>query len=199
MNHRKLLRSMPRHPLFRAMVLMGNGIAVGCGGTTITGRGEVGDGTGGGGGPGDAGTTGNGGLTGGTGGTELSAAGGATNDPSPPLPLPCPPSQYDCSAIRLSCGVTGNGWSFDATCKCNPQRPRSAADCTTTQSFVCRDGTTTANGAPLQTAVPFECSCVPMSPDCGAACSTTFKGPRMACSDAPDGAVVCGCAFIGLK
>lgn len=224
-DQRPLFQPIPRHPLFRAMVLMGNGIAVGCGGTTVTERNDPGDGAGGGGGgSGGAGTTGAGGLTGaagsgfnasggsvnfvgsggafvirGTGGTQPAASGGTTNDPSPPLPLPCPPAQYDCAAVNLQCDATGRGWSFDTTCKCNPQRPKSAADCTRAQSFVCLDGTTTASGAPLQTPLPFECSCVPASPDCGTACDTAFKHTRMSCNEAPAGGIVCGCAFVTLR
>lgn len=227
MNDQNPLGTVPRHPLFRAMVLMGNGIAVGCGGTTVTGQSGVGDGTGGRGGSGGPGTAGSGGLTGasgsgflaaggavlfggnggapviirGTGGTEPIAFGGATNDP-PPLQLPCTPPQYDCQSDNAWCGP-GTGWSFGAVCTCNPKRPRSPSDCATGESFVCLDGKATAGGRPLVTSVPFECSCVPGPiSSCGVACDTAFQGlsgGRFACSDMSAVSILCGCAAVVLR
>jgi hypothetical protein len=70
-------------------------------------------------------------------------------------------------------------------------------------AFVCREGTSTADGKPLGAVVPFECSCVPGPlPSCGTGCDTAFprvQSGGLSCTEAADGGILCGCAYVTLK
>ena len=192
--------------LFRAMVLMGGSMALGCGGNTTRPAGDsTSGGSGGGsGGSGGPGTTG----TGGTGGSDIllvtsSTTGVASVDPGP---FPCVPAQFDCGASPPQC--TYPGWRVPNNCRCDETRPKSAADCASGQAFVCRTGQERWDGARYTETVPFECACVPTDDYCRDECSSAYSPMDYQCERAPaeGGAAgaaafdtLCGCAVIVLK
>jgi hypothetical protein len=198
------------HRFFRAMVLMGSSLAVGCGGQTITGESTS---SSAGGSPGAAGSPGNGNVAGkgGAGGSSPSSGssgslqlgtGGSGGQPTvDPGPFVCPPAQWDCSPALTQCDYgTMNGWRLPTACNCDSARPSSASDCAPDQVFVCLEGTASADGQPLTRVVPFECSCAPKPTYCGLACDQAFKntGGDFSCEQPTDpGArdILCGCAL----
>jgi hypothetical protein len=212
---------VPRHPLFRAMVVMGGGVAIGCGGTTTEGVARSGSPGGDSGPPREDGGSGNAGqggaggdviivATGGTNpttstggqpvimdaGTARGGAGGAIATPT------CPAAQYDCAGTTPSCASTGSGVAL-TFCACNANRPTSARNCLPGQTFVCRKGVETASGQALDPPVPFECSCVATPASCGVGCDTAFGATSgsggLRCEDLADGSILCGCAFVFLR
>lgn len=198
--------------LFRAMVLMGGSMALGCGGNATRSGGGAGPSTSGSGdGSGGSGGTGPGtGGTGGNGGTGIifvdSITTGVAPVPVDPGPFPCVPAQFDCSATPPQC--TYPGWRVPDTCTCNDSRPKSAADCAPDQAFVCRQGMERYDGAPYTEVVPFECTCVPADNYCTAECSSAYSLSDYRCERTPaeGGAAgaaafdtLCGCAVVVLR
>ncbi|HEX9294893.1 MAG TPA: hypothetical protein VF881_03640 [Polyangiaceae bacterium] len=193
-----------RHRLFRAMVLMGGSLAVGCGGIAAHDE-QPSSGSAGSGGGAGAGGTGSTGLSGG--GTGSSAA--LTDAAVVPLAeagvLPCVPAQWQCP-FWSPCGPSQQGWQLPTGCTCDLNRPRLAADCGTGEILACRVATAGSSGEPLATVVPFECACVPQRSYCNAACEDLF-GPNGAataqCDEVTDGTgspyILCGCAVVYLK
>jgi len=218
--------------LFRALVLMGGGLALSCGGVA---RGEP-----------DPTPLSSAGSSGASGGTVAPGSGGATviTPPGPvitigggtstvdagvPVPLACPPEQYDCDLSTLNfCVLDLNSALAAGACVCNPSRPKSVKDCKPNENLVCMIAS--LDGAPLTTwdgSVNAQCSCIP-SPipatynDCYSTCEKAFPevNPNWArcvlpnpctydasgaCTATPadvlyqDGILCGGCANIGLK
>ncbi|HKO50285.1 MAG TPA: hypothetical protein VJV79_21290 [Polyangiaceae bacterium] len=138
----KKVEPLSDHPLFRALVLMGGGLAVGCGGvaeretplsTDIGGSGSA------------------------SGGPVSSTAGGSPSIGLPVAGAPsaaaganaatayapaCPYEQWDCSALLATGACFLSLLSKDdplaAGCSCDTSRPKSAAACKLDESFVCR-------------------------------------------------------------
>src|SRR6478735_284496 len=140
------------HRLFAAIVLMGTGLTLGCGGVaesnqqvdTVKGNGGGGSASGSG-----TGTTttigGSGGLA--VGGSDpdsititLSGSGGVDPGPVTPGPFECPPQRWTCAPETEACGLAGEGWALPDDCACDATRPEQASDCGANQVFLCRNG-----------------------------------------------------------
>ncbi len=210
------------HPLFRALVLMGGGLALSCGGLARTDH--------------DASAGGASAEPGGASGSSGAGAesGGATTivitQPEPvdagPPPLDCPTEQYDCGVLEQSyCGFNVNNALALGACVCNPARPISVKDCKPNENIVCYQGY--LPGPQIQTwdgSVHVQCSCIPSHvpatyEDCQPACAQAFPGvtgtscmlPPQCTYDASNNCtatatdvlyqdgIMCGCANIGLK
>lgn len=198
--------------LFRAMVLMGGSMALGCGGNATKSGGGPTAGSGGS-GDGSGGTGGTGPGAGGTGGTGIllvtsTSTTGVAQVPVEPGPFPCVPAQFDCSATPPQCSYPG--WQVPENCRCDDTRPKSASDCAPDQTFVCRQGMERYDGAQYTEVVPFECTCVPAGNYCQQECSTAFSPMDYQCERAPSSAeggaagaaafdTLCGCAVIVLR
>lgn len=201
--------------MFHSIVLMGSGLALGCGGVA---RIEAGGGAAGsvsttqggassgsasiGGSPGIAGT----GSIISVGGT-LSYAGaigigGALNIAGSGAgggtiagfinPLPCSPTQWSCTNLQWNCEF-GYGVTPGEDCQCDSTRPAQASDCKPGQSFVCLQVSQNALGEPITPIVPFECSCQPTAADCYTACNNAFPNSEAGCYLDEANAIQCGC------
>jgi len=193
---------------FRAMVLMGSAVALGCGGSTSRNI----DGPGGGGPTGTGGTGGAGGAGGsGSGGLPPVTDGAIVIDPPmmpvDPGPFPCVPAQMECSSVGFGCSGF-DGWHIPEDCSCSEARPASAADCGPDQSFVCLRGAARWDGTPYTEVVPFECSCVERGLRCSDECyAAGWRGDTDCESVTGEGGAVgaslnetlCGCAIVVLK
>jgi len=200
-----------RHRFFRAMVLMGGSLAVGCGGTATAGSADPGGGggDGGSGGPGGSGGSGSGGAggsggPGGSGGFVIDAGvgtgGSVARDGGP---MPCVPAQWDCSSASPSCSFDPMGYELPQGCACDGTRPRSEAECAANESFTCLKAAYVA-GEPLTNPVSFECSCVPSQESCDLMCREAFDNGATypTCElgvDEPPSTVLCGCAVVVLR
>jgi hypothetical protein len=200
--------------MFRAIVMMGSGLALSCGAVAQE---DPSSNTGGGGGSAGnsaaagSNNSGTGGITGvsgsgfagnsislggslivgsggsaGTGGAR--AAGGAP-------PADCPPSQWLCAGGD-GCSYD-TGWSLE-NCKCDPSRPKSAASCAAGEAFTCLS-TTYGSDKPYG----FECSCIPSMAGC--TCNQVFgpqaqnRGPLECDVGSVPDTTLCGCAVVVLK
>jgi hypothetical protein len=200
------------HRLFAAIVLMGTGLAVGCGGIA-EGEREVSTGgrpnatTGG---------TGTGATGSGVAGTGVGAAtstGGSLNIPPQlgiggttpvpeavePGPFKCPPEQWSCASNE--CDYSSYGWVLPDGCDCDPKRPLSASDCGPGQVFVCQEVTTAADGRPFTKPVALSCSCVQKAMYfCTTECDAAYGQRDLSCQGGSDElSALCGCAVIYLK
>lgn len=228
MKKRRAPEPAASYGFFHAMVIMGGSMAVGCGGVATDSRHSgLGDGPDGAAGGSNTGTGGwsvlsTGGVhsivtavTGGAAGTGVAANfGGGANTGGAAAGvdagfLPCAPEQWSCgSGSGAQCSSVGSGVVLPSGCVCDAERPTSAAQCASGQTFVCRQGVigeTFSGDVPTIDMVPFECSCVTASPDCRA-CNAVFgpaTGRDYLCdSSAPDagvGDVLCGCAVVYLR
>jgi hypothetical protein len=205
-----------RHRFFRAMVVMGGSLAVGCGGVT-TGTDTASSGTKGSGGTGGLGSGGAGGSddSGGAPGSGGMMSGGAAGaggflvetGGSAGQPLDagvCLPAQWDCAETLLRCAYSADRWVLPKHCTCALGRPERADDCAANESFVCRAGAPNADGGTSSDVVPFECSCVPEQESCYQACQAAFGdfGGQWNCQEAGTRNprdVLCGCALIVLR
>ncbi|HEY4158137.1 MAG TPA: hypothetical protein VGM29_08565 [Polyangiaceae bacterium] len=216
------LEPLSDHPLFRALVLMGGGLALSCGGSVSADNG--------------AGTnpvlvSGMGGRGGSSGDSAITAGSGGTAGIDT-VSLPCPSAQWDCSSASSSnvpswCNIYADPAMLPAGCVCDPKRPTSASDCQANESLLCMQGMvpsivqTTWDGT-----AHVQCSCVPTPPPgvdaATAACSSVFPSadpffitaylpPGTTCDSSgtvctatsadilrQDG-IMCGCANLGLK
>ncbi len=139
------------HPLFRALVLMGGGLALSCGGVARTERDA----------PESGGSSGATTETGGAGpSVVITVPGGATSTtdggggisvgPGMPVPpklgpytgtLGCPSEQWDCSAnMPTGCSLDLTALQAAGSCACDPSRPTSAKACKANENFVCLQG-----------------------------------------------------------
>ncbi len=202
------------HRLFAAIVLMGTGLVVGCGGMAEGerpggGNGSAGNGQSGSGaaaGPNGSGAS----VSSGTGGSTTSSTGGSAPDimletggvaagPVTPGPFSCPPQQWTCA--ERQCDYSHNGWPLQDDCDCDPGRPLQASDCKAGEVFVCLNATSTADGRPLTEAVLMSCTCVPKTVyGCSDACGKAFDRRDLSCRVSEDElGVACGCAIPYLK
>lgn len=204
------------HPLFRAMVVMGGSLAVGCGGTTAMGESTSGPHTGSGtGGTADMADAPGGShdvasmdvpSAGGSSGTNTAGAGGKVSavmggaGGTVPTEPQCPSAQWSCDTDHLMCGVRGLGnfWELPSGCACDSTRPASAADCASDELFVCRQATQDAGGV----VSVLDCACVPRTNDCSEACKAALS-PNLdgyfQCDGPGVDTVLCGCAFVYLR
>jgi hypothetical protein len=213
--------------LFRAIVVMGSSLAVGCGGTTADDERFGATGTGGSdGGPEDDTTGSDSGVTGmngatsgrpagsggrnGVGGSPLRSTGGAMIA-SGGAPVasggrinwgPTDGGPIPCPPAQWDCSsqrlTCTEAWVMPAGCACDSSRPTSAADCGSNQTFICRAADTDSDAH----AVPFECACVPWQDDCGSACDRGIQPPEgdgYLCEMTAQGSVLCGCAWVYLQ
>ncbi|HXK19642.1 MAG TPA: hypothetical protein VNG33_17650 [Polyangiaceae bacterium] len=209
------------HRLFAAIVLMGSGLAAGCGGVAEGGR-QVSPGggsniSGGGAGTPPASGAGSGGVAGGSigvvggatstsgsasGGSPLNIGfGGAEPDPLPepvdPGPFACPPEQWSCPSTL--CDDPSTGYVLPDACACDPTRPLVPSDCPPGQVFVCQTATRTTDDRRLTKPVALACLCLPKS-DCATECVVAYDRRRLSCSSSPDElSTSCGCAVVLLK
>jgi hypothetical protein len=202
--------SSGKNRMFNSIVLMGGGLALGCGGVTKSDAdGAAGSSATTHGGasssPGGVTSTGGSGLVNsggslivppggapgyagaiGAGGT-LSVAGSPSGGGAAGggfiSPLPCPPAQWTC-ATEQSCPPQG-GLQLGTDCTCDPSRPTQAADCKGL-TFVCILAERDTQGNPLSASVPYECSCLPAATtagdSCYAACDSAYGAARFSCS-----------------
>jgi hypothetical protein len=182
------------HRLFAAIVLMGTGLASGCGGISASER-QV---EGGAGQP-TAGVPGAAGASTATGGrAELpQPETGGTPEKVTPGPFACPPQQWSCS--RAECGVTGLGWSLPENCDCDPTRPLAPSSCAPGEVFVCKTATSTADGRLLTEEVPMSCACLPPDGAVGDNECARAYGDDLRDTIEADGSVGCSCAYVYLK
>lgn len=198
-----------RHRLFHAMVLMGGGLALRCGGQAATN--SEGVGAAGAGGTstavGGSATATGGSATGGitiisipptTGGTTSMPASGGRPSVDPP---DCPPAQWNCASDAPTC--YGSGFSLPENCVCDANRPLSASACGPGESLVCYEARYDIRGQSLPEPVQFDCSCLKNQLHCGLACDAIFPNTGN-CSqkDYADSGlreILCGCAVIVLR
>ena len=210
--------SSDKSKMFHSLVLMGSGLALGCGGVAkvdgssaagsaatghggtsgagagaATGVGAAGAGNSlvigpSGGTLGYAGAVSAGGALGVAGSTFNGASGGTTATET----LPCPPSQWAC-ATPPSCQFR-TGASLGTGCKCDSSRPARASDCKPDQSFVCIDVTSDAHGNGIYPPVSFACSCLTTPVDCSAACDAAYGSGVYSCFFIDNSGILCGCA-----
>jgi hypothetical protein len=203
------------HRLFAAIVLMGTGLAAGCGGIAEGDRQVAGGGSSSSAGTG-TGSSSNVGASTGVGGATTSSTGGTFSAGAPPVlntagstPLPssvdpgpfaCPTEQWSCASKQCD-GLT-SGWTLPATaCDCDPRRPLKASDCKPGQVFVCQNVTQAADGRPLTKPVALACSCVQKAEYfCASECDAAYGERDLSCSGSPDElSALCGCAVVYLK
>jgi len=193
--------------MFRSIVLMGSGLALGCAGKAEIGgsQGSVGSAGGSVAGAGAAAGAGAGaGVGGANGGAPVQipidvggapSTAGTAGVPAGTAGAPdCPPAQWTCSNPQ-DCSYD-TGWTSGA-CKCDPSRPSKSADCKTGQEFVCLSGGSTAADQPRG----FQCSCVSPGSYCSETCASVFSNSAYTyhCDNSEPGTVLCGCAVVLLK
>jgi len=196
------------HRLFAAIVLMGTGLAAGCGGMAERdpeassggepGTGAVGTGRAGS-SAGTAATTRAGGSTldlGGSGTSEPERA--PTVDPASLGPASCPPQQWSC--LHNECYSAGS-WLLPKDCSCDLSRPRSADDCGEGLVFLCRKASLDSDSRPLTRPVDYDCVCAPKSEQgCVAECRDAYVRGDLSCEPTEDKlGTSCACAVIYLK
>jgi hypothetical protein len=121
--------------------------------------------------------------------------------------IDCIAAQWNCAGIYPKC-ANGDGVQMPVGCSCDPARPKSAADCTGSDAFVCRHASVDQKGQPLAQDVMFDCACLPLA----GACSDTCKGldpsayaDAYDCSVLPNDresvtqSILCGCAVVYLR
>jgi hypothetical protein len=186
------LEHLSDHPLFRALVLMGGGIALSCGGIAEGGPASTGNGAAG------AASSAAGASSSGSSGatTILVAVPGSAGTPSfaggPSVATPepdCPYAQWDCTAIEPVCYLSLFSFTdpVASKCFCDSKRPLTANDCGKGQSLICleafwQDGTRpgTWDGS-----VHVQCSCT--------AAQATGEQCNNSCDDAfPEDATIQG-------
>jgi len=214
-----------RHKFFRAMVLMGSGIALGCGGMVDSAEGagasghsaKEGDGAGTGGtSDGSGGTSaGSGGTTAALGGTSSGSGGAATvtggsssTGGAAGSSSACSPSQWRCDGF-LAC-ERPEGYTLPANCRCDETLPLSGDDCPSGRR-VCLAVAFASDGTPLSEPVPLQCACAVAPSSCTESCRTAFPdGDGHDCMDAiqpqklpaplpVDDDILCGCSFVYLR
>jgi len=185
--------------MFNSIVLMGSGLALGCGGVAaVPGSGAGGSSTASQGGSGS--NSAGGPSAAGAGGELISThpggapgtAGSGGSAGAPDKPLPCPPSQWTCATDQAECTIKG-GFALGSSCKCDLHRPATAADCAPGQSFVCIEATRDAHGNPLLDHTPYECSCRPAAESCNAACDDAYGAARFGCYFGSGSDILCHC------
>lgn len=209
------------HRLFAAIVLMGTGLAVGCGGIAERDREES---SGGNPGTSAAGTassnaagSNNVGATATAGGASATSTGGGPNlniagfsqmdiDVSPTVepgavgPTTCPPQQWTSTSRSEGCTGSG-GFILPDDCACDLSRPRSSADCVDGLVLVCRRAVYALDNRPLTRPVDYDCVCAPKNAEgCQAECRDAYGRSDLRCAATDDAlGVACSCAVVYLK
>ncbi|HEY1533633.1 MAG TPA: hypothetical protein VGF76_06430 [Polyangiaceae bacterium] len=193
------LEPLSDHPLFRALVLMGGGLALSCGGIAEGGRASTGDGAAGA-ASSAAGASSSSGSSGATtilvavpssaGATSLAGVPSFAGAPNVTPPTPdCPYAQWDCTSDQPICylPIVSATDPAASNCFCNTNRPLTPNDCKPSESLVCLQGSNQALLASGQAgwdgSVHLQCSCVEASATgdtCDYACAKAF----------PDGATL---------
>ena len=200
MSIQKSIEPLSEHPLFRALVLMGGALAMGCGGVvqdqdrTGADVGRAGSADGGASASALAGRPNLDVPPGGSAGTDVASAGtGAQASGGAATALiynpTCPYAQWDCSAVAagIACQhplyLASNDDPTATGCTCDPARPTSIAACQPRENFVCRQAYAVyTDGLPWpdtwDSRLHVECACVP-SPrptfdNCGVTCAQAF-------------------------
>jgi len=192
------------HRLFAAIVLMGSGLAVGCGGVA-EGHADVAGapGTSGSNATDASGTGGRGGTGGGSGsGPMIDVTIGGTPGQQPtvtPGPFNCPTEQWSCASN--TCGDVEQGWALPSECACEPSRPRSAKDCAADEAFVCQRVTSNAQGDRLSQPLALSCNCVTKTEFfCSQECDLAYGVSSSSCVASDDErSALCNCAVVFLK
>ena len=186
---------LSEHPLFRALVLMGSGLALSCGGRAEgSGAGAAGASSAAGAPSSAAGAPSSaaGASSGGSPDTtpiivvEPSGAGAASGGAPAVAPVPdCPYAQWDCSAQPIChLGLISLTDPVASKCFCDSKRPVTADDCSKDESLIClqaywQDGTQPGT---WDYRVHVQCSCVKSptpSDTCNNACGSTFPESSM--------------------
>jgi len=185
------------HPLFRALVLMGGSLAIGCGGVAEREApesidvGRAGSASGGAASNGAAGSVGGTPFTIGSAGALTQLAAGATSLDAAAFYNPtCPYPQWDCGVVQPgydACylNLTSKDDPRAAGCSCDSSRPTSADACKSDESFVCRQAFppyTEAQPTPStwDGTLHVQCACVatptptPTWDNCTATCSKAY-------------------------
>ena len=184
------------HPLFRALVLMGGGLALSCGGVARTERDA----------PESGGASGTATQTGGAGpvvvvgpATSTTDGGGGSTSVGPGMPVPptsepytgtlaCPSEQWDCSSdMSNACALDLASLQAAGACVCDPTRPTSAKDCKDNENFVCIQGYVGTYAGSMPAPVPktwdysvhVQCACIasqtpPTYDSCDTACRHAY-------------------------
>jgi hypothetical protein len=185
---------LSEHPLFRALVLMGGGLALSCGGVARTEPDPTTSNASGSGGNGGASSAGGSAAAalGGSGvimitdpGQGTATGGGSSAGEADSVLLDCPTEQYDCGATSQDlCGLLDLPSALaTGLCVCDRFRPTSVKDCKPNENIVCLAGyLPTPSGPPADFTRRIRCTCIP-SPvpasyeNCSAACRQAGYGP----------------------
>jgi len=197
MSVQKNIESLSDHPLFRALVLMGGGLAVGCGGvaqggapvdTDTASAGSASGGAPNGGTASDivlSNLAGSANVVGAAGASSQAAAGAGSNNPYDPS---CPYAQWDCSSAATSefcrLNLQSKGDPRASGCVCDTSRPTSAFACKSEEAFVCRQAyppyvATQPWPTTWDRSLHVQCACVPAPQpkyECSATCASAFSG-----------------------
>lgn len=174
------------HPLFRALVLMGGGLALGCGGVARTDPSPNPIASSGGGGSNDLGGSTAGGSGSNSVGGSTAGPGGSSAiivpDPVPPITtggnanagggaalLPdCPTEQYSCAGFAQAyCAEWTEHFDLSAelqkgSCVCDSSRPTSVKDCKSGENLVCFQGYVAGiDPGNWDRQLHVQCSCIP--------------------------------------
>jgi len=167
--------SFAEHPLFRALVLMGGALALGCGGVAQR-EGYAAENGGaypspatsppsaGSGGAASDGATNGKAIAGSAGASTLGQAGKTSGDGRSPTDPACPTAQWDCSALPSSCSRDLSPGMVALGCFCNAARPVDANDCAANESLFCQRGIAAFEAETWDYAVHYQCSCVASPP-----------------------------------
>jgi hypothetical protein len=209
-----------QNKMFHSIVLMGSGLAFGCGGVAKVDAGGAGGSSAvSHGGTNGAGSSAGSGIVAGAAGTLVFGSGGTTaqaggsnvggsisvgfggtgpitgnGGTSGAYFLPCPPAQWDCAGQEMDCQGQYDVALPTSNCKCNPNQPAQAANCKPGQSFVCLSANRAANGQEMYPPIPFQCSCQPTPAACSTACDAAFANAALDCYFDDATSILCGCA-----
>jgi hypothetical protein len=208
-----------QNKMFRSIVLMGSGLAFGCGGVAkVEGGGAGGSSAASHGGTTGASSSAGSGVVTGAAGTLVFGSGGTTGQAggsnvggsisvgfggSGPITgnggtagvssLPCPPSQWACAGQETDCQLQNSIALPTSNCKCDGSRPAQASNCKPGQSFVCLSANRDASGQGIYPPIPFECSCQATTSDCASACDATFGNGALNCYFDDVNSILCDC------
>lgn len=189
----KSVEPLSDHPLFRALVLMGGSLALGCGGVAQTespASAAADGGTSNAAAAGAFSVGGSGPLAAGAATQTAAGAGSAGASAATVYNPSCPYAQWSCAPaplVGLSCflGLKSKDDPLASGCTCDASRPTSASACSASEQFVCRQAY-----PPYEEAQPspstwdgtlhVQCACVPAPnptlENCFDTCSTVFSG-----------------------
>lgn len=215
--------SLSEHPLFRALVLMGGGLALSCGGVARS----------------ETGATDSGGAasTGGSSAGSASNVAGAiglggsvsTVDAGAPPDADCPYAQWDCSSAKPLCVREVSAGLEASGCVCDRTRPKNVLDCRANEVLICQQGyflDRTSEPETWDGMLHLQCSCIATAipstyGTADAACNKAFRAATyfemasfLPSENTCDGqghctatssdvlrqdGIMCGCASVALK